>query len=201
MDLLDKIINFFSGKDKTPIWQLFANEKFGELKSSSGDLFVEYLWSDFHFRIGESTHYVTSGGRTFEKKYMIGTVFFTNPSNFELSISPNDLFAKIGKIFKNCDITIGNKSFDSKFFIKSNHEFKAKSILKDKTILEKITLANPTLLEITNKKGIFDEIAPPGKYMLYFAKTERFKDIDQLNLIHFLLANLIDNLKENCSIQ
>ncbi len=201
MDFIDRIIKFFSGKDRTPIWQQFANEKQGELKSSSGDLFVDYLHSNFKFRIGEFTHYVTSGGNTYEKKYMIAIVIFTNPSNFELSISPDDLFAKIGKIFKNKDITIGHKSFDSKFYIKSNHEFKAKAILKDKVLLEKIALANPTLLEITNEKGMFDEIAPSGKYMLYFAKQERFKDIDQLNFIHLLLTTLIDNLKETCSIQ
>jgi len=201
MDFLDRIIKFFSGKDKTPIWQQFANEKQGELKSSSGDLFVDYLYSDFKFRIGEFTHYVTSGGKSYEKKYIIGIVIFTNPANFELSITPDDLFAKIGKIFKNNDVTIGHKSFDSKFYIKSNHEFKAITILKDKTLLERIALANPTLLEITKEKGIFNEIAPPGKYMLYCAKQERFRDINQLNSLHLLLATFIDNLKENCMIQ
>ena len=67
--------------------------------------------------------------------------------------------------------------------------------------MEKIKLANPNLLEITNGKGLFDEIAPSGKYMLYYAKQENFKDINQLNLIHLLLANLIEKLREHCSIQ
>jgi hypothetical protein len=202
MDFLDRIINFFNGKDKTPIWQQFANEKQGELKSSSGDLFVDYLYSDFKFRIGEFTHYVTSGGNSYEKKYMIGIVIFTNPNNFELSLSPDDLFAKLGKIFKNDDITIGNKSFDSMFYIKSNHKLKAITILKNKVLLEKITSANLTLLEITKEKGLFEEHCPPeGKYMLYFAKQEKFKDINQLNFIHLLCSTFIENLKENCSIQ
>ena len=202
MDVLDKIILFFSGKDKTPIWQQFANEKQGELKSTSGDLFVEYPNLDYQFQIGEFTHYVTTGGKSYENKYMIGMVLFTNPNNFELSITPDDLFKKIGKIFKNNDIKIGHKDFDSKFYIKSNHEFKVKTILKDKALLEKITSANPTLLEITKEEGLFEEHRPPeGKYMLYFAKKERFKDINQLNFIHLLLSTFIENLKENCSIQ
>lgn len=201
MDFLDRIIKFFNGKDKTPIWQQFANKKQGELKSSSGDLFVDYLYSDFKFQIGEFTHYVTSGDKSYEDKYIIGIVLFTNPANFDLSITPDDLFAKIGKIFNNNDVTIGNKNFDSQFYIKSNHEFKAITILKDKVLLEKIALSNPTLLEITKGKGIFDEIAPPGKYMLYFAKQEKLKDINQLNSLHLLLTTFIDNLKENCKIQ
>lgn len=199
MDVLDKIITFFSGKDKTPIWQQFANEKQGELKSTSGDLFVHYTYSDFKFQIGEFTHYVTS---TSKKKYMIGMVLFTNPNNFELSITPDDWFSKIGKFFKNNDMKIGYQDFDSKFYIKSNHEFKALTILKNKALLDKITTANPTLLEITKEKGLFNEHRPPeGKYMLHFAKQESFKDINQLNLIHLLLSTFVENLKENCSIQ
>ena len=202
MDLLDKIIVFFSGKDKTPLWQQFANEKQGELKSRNGNLFVDYLYSDFKFQIEEFTYYITSGSKTYEKKYIIGIVLFTNPNNFELSITPDDLFSKIGKIFKNNDIKIGHNDFDSKFYIKSNHEFKAVTILKDKALLEKIISANPTLLEITKEKGLFDEHQPPeGKHMLYFAKQEKFKDVNQLNFIHLLLSTFIENLKENCSIQ
>lgn len=202
MDLLDKIIVFFSGKDKTPIWQQFANEKQGKLKSTSGDLFVEYSYSDYKFQIGEFTHYVTTGGNSYEKKYMIGIVAFSNLNNFELSITPDDLFRKIGKIFKNNDINIGHKDFDNKFYIKSNHGFKAITILKDKALLEKIRSVNPTLLEITNDKGLFDEHRPPeGKYMLHFAKQEKFKDLNQLNFIHLLLSTFIENLKVNCSIQ
>lgn len=202
MDVLDKIISFFNGKDTTPIWQQYANEKQGEIKSESGDLFVEYLCSEYKFRIGEFTHYIVSGGNSYEKKYMIGMVQFTNPNNFELSITPDDLFRKIGKVFKNNEIKIEHKGFDSKFYIKSNHEFKAITILKDKALLEKIISANPTLLEITKKEGLFNEHYPPeGKYMLYFAKQEKFKDINQLNFIHTLLSTFIENLKENCSIQ
>ncbi|MES2865086.1 MAG: hypothetical protein V4666_13255 [Bacteroidota bacterium] len=202
MDILDKIIAFFSGKDKTPIWQQFANEKQGEIKSESGDLFVAYSYSDYNFRIGEFTHYVISGGSSYEKKYMIGMVQFTNPNNFEISITPDDLFRKIGKFFKNNDIKIEHKGFDSKFFIKSNHEFKAITILKDKDLLEKIISADPILLEVTKEKGLFNEHRPlDGKHMLHFAKQEKFKDINQLNYIHLLLSTFIENLKENCSIQ
>lgn len=199
MDLLDKIIVFFRGKDKTPIWQRFANEKQGKLKSTSGDLFVNYLYSDYKFHIGEFTHYVTS---TSKKKYMIGMVLFTNPNNFELSIAPDDWFRKIVKIFKNNDIKIGHKDFDSKFYIKSNHDFKAVTLLKNKVLLDKIITANPILLEITDDTGLFNEHRPPeGKYMLHFAKQESLKDINQLNLIHLLLSTFVENLKENCLIQ
>lgn len=200
--MLNAIIEYFTGKDLMPIWEQFANEKHGKLKSTSGDLFVEYLHSNFKIQIGEFTHYVTSGGQTYESKYLIGILDFTNPDNFELSISPEDLLAKLGKLLKNEDIKIGNKNFDSKFLVKSNHEFKAVTVLRDKSLMEKIILANPTLLEITRNKGLFDEHRPPeGKFMLYFAKQEKFKEINQLNSIHLLLLTFIEKLKENFQIQ
>ncbi len=202
MGFLDKIIAFFKRKDNMLLWQQFAQVKQGELKSSSGDLFVAYRYADFKFQIGAFTHYVTSGTNTYEYKYLIGIVLVTNPAHFELAISPDDLFAKMGKLFKNDEITIGNKSFDSKFLIKSNHKLKAITLLNHKALREIITAANPTLLEITKEQGLFAEHHPPeGQHMLYYAKQEKCKAINQLHLIHLLLATFIDNLKENGVIQ
>lgn len=201
MIILNKIIEFFNGKDLTFIWEQFAKEKQGKLKSTSGDLYVDYSYNNFNYKIANFTHYINSGGRSYEKKYMIGIVEFNNPTKLELCINQEDLFTRISDFFNKKDIVIGNNTFDSKFYIKSNNKFKAISILKDKTILEKIIAMNPTRLEITDKDGLFNEVPKTGKYMLYYAKRERFKDVNQLNQIHNLLETFIDNLKTNYSIE
>jgi hypothetical protein len=200
MSILKKINELIKGKDLKYIWEQFAVEKNGTLKSTSGDLFVEYSHSDFCYKITNHTHYITSGGRTYEKKYMIGIVQFNNPTKFELCVTKEDILTKIGKIFNIKDIRINNTYFDTKYFLKSNYEYKATSILKNEDLLNLIITLNPDRIEITNKNGLFDEIPDNGKYMLYFAKQEKLKTIDQLNLIHSTLSSFIEILKNNYSI-
>jgi hypothetical protein len=200
MSILKQVLEFFNGKDLTPLWEQFAREKNGIVKSTSGDLFVEYPYLNFTFKIANYTYYITSGGKTYERKYMIGIVEFIHPTQLEICITKEDLFTRIGKIFKNKEILIGNKNFDNKFYIKSNKEFKAIGVLKDKLLIEKITSINPTRIEITNKDGLFGEFPSKDKFMLYYAKQERFENISQLNQIDLLLTTFIENLKENCSI-
>jgi hypothetical protein len=200
MSILKKINELIKGKDLKYIWEQFTVEKNGTLKSTSGDLFVEYAHSSFCFKITNHTHYITSGGRTYEKKYMIGIVQFNNPTKFELCLTKEDFLTKIGKIFNIKDIKINNAYFDTKYFLKSNYEYKATSILKNEDLLNLIITLNPDRIEITNKNGLFDEIPDNGKYMLYFAKQEKLKTIDQLYLIHSTLNSFIEILKNNYSI-
>ena len=93
-----------------------------------------------------------------------------------------------------------NKNFDTKYFLQSNHEYKAIAILKNETLMNQIISLQPDRLEIINDKGLFDELPEDGKYMLYYAKQEKLKTIDQLNLIHSTLSSFIEILKNNYSI-
>lgn len=131
---------------------------------------------------------------------MIGFVDFFNPIKLELCITQEDILTKIGKVFNRKDITINNKNFDTKYFLQSNHEYKAIAILKNETLMNQIISLQPDRLEIINDKGLFDELPEDGKYMLYYAKQEKLKTIEQINNIHFLLNNFIEILKDNYSI-
>ncbi len=193
-------MNFFKPKNLTFLWEEFANEKQGTLKSESGDLFVQYKCGSFNCRIGNYTHYINSGGNSYERKFMTGIVEFQNPSKFGLLITKEDFLTEIGKIFNGKDITIGNKIFDSKFNIKSNKELQTKIILKNKELLEQILEINPTRIEITNNDGLFNEMPSKGKYMIYYAKQEDFSEINQLKQIDRLFITILNSLKNNCSI-
>jgi hypothetical protein len=201
MNIINTIISFFIAKDSKPIWQQFTDEKQGQLISSNDDIYVNYLYDGFQFQLAEKTRYQTDGKQTTKQKYIVGIVFFTNPNNFQLSISQDGLYAKIKKALKNNDIETGYKNFDDKFYIKSNHEFKAKSILLKKTMMEQLIAVNPSQLEITTEKGFFNEVPPNGKYQLYFAKPEKVTNSKQLHTVHELLVTFIETLKLNCQIQ
>ena len=200
MSIFKKIKEFIIGKDIRYIWEQFASERNGILQSESGDLFVTYQHSGFQYNIANKTYYVTSGGRTFEKKYMVGIVEFFNPIKLELCITQEDILTKIGKVFNRKDIKINNKDFDAKYFLLSNNEYKAIAILKNEILTNKIISLELDRLEIINSKGLFDELPKEGKYMLYYAKKEKLETIEQLNNIHFLLNNFIEILKDNYSI-
>lgn len=201
MFMLKQVLEFIKGKDLTHLWEQFAIEKNGVVASTSGDLYVEYPCSNFTYKIANYTHYIVSGGKSYKRKYMIGIVEFFLPTPLEICITKEDIFTRIGKYFKNKEIVVGNKAFDNMFYLKSNKELKAISILKDKILIEKMISMNPTSIEITNKDGLFGEIPSKDKHMLYYAKQERFENINQLYQIDLLLTAFVKNLKENCSIQ
>jgi len=192
------IIESIFGESQIPVWEEFAKQHNGTLKSESGDLFVEYEYSNFILKVKNYNHV---SGSSYSESYMVGMAEFLHPSQLELQITKKDWFISIMKLFKKKKIKVGNDGFDKRFFITSNKELKAITILKDKSLLEKIISFNPTRIEITNVGESFGEIPSKGKYMLYCAKQEKFKDLTQLNEIHSVLVSFIENLKVNCEIQ
>lgn len=192
------IIESIFGKSQQPIWEAFAMERNGILKSESGDLFVEYEHSNYIFKIKNYNYTVSGSGRT--ESFMVGMAEFLNPTALELQITKEDWFASILKIFRNKDITIGHSSFDKQFVVTSNRAFNTITVLKDKLLLEKIISFNPVRIEIT-KNSDFGETPSKGKYMLYCAKQERFQDLNQLNEIHSLLVSFTESLEKVCQIQ
>jgi hypothetical protein len=200
MSFVNQIRTFFKGKDLTHLWEQFAHEKNGVLKYNSGDVSVAYSYENFTCTIENYTHYVTVGLHTHTKKYMIGMVEFFHPTQFELCITKEDLFTRVGKMFKNQKVSINYKNFDNQFYVKSNFDFKAMSILKDQLLVEKIISLQPTRIEITNQEGLFGKIPGNGKHMLYYVKQENFKNIEQCYQIDLLLKTFIDNLKRYGSI-
>ena len=199
MSILENLSEFVFGKGSRNIWEQFASEKKGVLKSESGDLFVEYNFLNFIFKI-KNYNYRASGS-SHEKSYMVGMIEFVNPTKFELSITKEDFFTRIYKIFKNNEIKIGDNVFDKSFYIKSNKGLKAISILKNKLLSEKIISIKPTRIEISNNGEFFGEVPKKGKYILYFAIEEAFLGLSQLNEIHSVLVLFSESLKENCQIE
>lgn len=196
MSLLKSII----GNGSEPIWEAFAKQKMGVLKSESGDLFVEYSHDDLTFKIGNFTHYSTSES-VYNPTYMIGIVEFLNPTQFELCLTKEDLITKIRKRFTKKEINLGNRVFDDAFFIESNQGVTATTILRDEQLSREIAELKPTRIEITNKDGLFGHAPSTGYYMLYYVKKESFRNLEQLNQLHSLLVSFIDTLKDHCSIK
>ncbi len=186
------------GKSQRPVWEEFVKQQNGILKSESGDLFVEYEYSNFIFKVKNYNYNVAGSGRI--ESFMVGIAEFFHPTELELQITKEDWFTGIVKIFKNKEFKVSNNAFDKRFYITSNKESKAITLLRNKSLLEQIISFNPTRIEITNTSD-FGEVPSKGKYMLYCAKHEKFTDLNQLNDIHSILVSFTENLKEICQIQ
>lgn len=193
------IIKSIFGKSQRPIWEEFAKQQNGILKSESGDLFVEYEYLNFILKVKNYNYSVA--GSSNSVSYMVGMAEFLHPTQLEFQITKEDWFTSIIKIIKKKEIKVGYSDFDKHFYITSNKELKTITILKDKSLLEKIISFNPTRIEITSTGESFGEIPSKGKYMLYCAKQEKFKDLAQLNEIHSILVSFVENLKKNYQIQ
>lgn len=193
------IVESIFGKNQRAIWEEFSKQQNGILKSESGDLFVEYKYLNFILKVKNYNYNIS--GSSISVSYLVGMAEFINPSQLEFQITKENWFTSFIKIFKKKEIKVRNKTFDKRFFITSNKELKTISILKDKSLLEKIITLNPTRIEITNSGESFGEFPSKGKSMLYFAKQERLKNLAQLNEIHSVLVSFIENLKVNCEIQ
>lgn len=198
MTFLQNLSKLLFSNDLKPIWKQFCEEQNGNLKSESGDIYASYTYENFHFKIKDYTYRVA--GSSYEEKYIVGYVEFSNPIPLELSLTKEDVFTEIGKFFNNKELKVGNPLFDKKFFITSNKELKAITILRDKQLTEQIIALNPTRVEITNKEEFFGERPSNKHYMLYVVKQDKLKDISQLNEMHAVLVTFTENLRLNCQI-
>ena len=104
MSILESIF----GKRQKPIWEEFAEQKNGVLKSESGDLFVEYKYLDFILKVKNYNYTVAGSG--YSDNYMVGMAEFFHPTQLALEITKEDWFTGIVKVFK-------NKEMENTFFV------------------------------------------------------------------------------------
>lgn len=192
MKLIDSLSYIFENKKDISFWNDFTSLKKGKLKSKSGDLFVEYKYENINFKIGEYTHYITGHSKEYYFKY--GVIEISNETGYELTISKEDLFTKIKKIFNNEDIKINHSIFNKKYNIKSNKPLKTISLLNNKDLNNSIISFNPLRIEITKENGLFDEKPINCNYMLYIIKEGKITNINQLTEIHDLIYNIFKKL-------
>ena len=82
------------------------------------------------------------------------------------------------------DIEIGNPEFDKKFIIKTNNEFKAKSLFNKKKIPEKIL----------NHKGMWEYKLPEKELEISFFLEREIIDIEKLKSLYNLFVNLVNHI-------
>ncbi|MEZ0004806.1 hypothetical protein ABH942_000149 [Flavobacterium sp. 28YEA47A] len=151
-------------KVKNNIWKEFAKE--------TGGSFVKgYSWHSDRTEIEHNkwlivfdNYTIWSGKLSTKVTRIIAPII--SADNFQFEIYRADFTRKIEKLFGAQDVEIGYPEFDKAFIIKSNNEFKTKSLLRNKKIRDSIALQKDVNILISDQKGIWEEKLPDNNFEL-----------------------------------
>jgi len=176
------------------IWQQFAKE-------TNGTFAEGYSWrSDSTTIEYKNWKIVFDNYRLWSGKYSTlltrVVVPITIKDNFKFEIYNEGLIRKIEKLFGAQDIQIGYPDFDKAFTIKSNNEFKTKTLLRNKEIRNIIASQKEVNIQILNQKGIWEEQLPENEFELSYFTNGEINNTEALNSLLQLFKTLLDEMFE-----
>ena len=184
---------------KNNIWAEFAKE--------TGGKFIEgYSWhSDRteveynNWKIIFDNYTLWSGKYSTEMTRVI--VPFISVDSFKFEIYRTSFARKVEKLFGAQDVEIGRPDFDKAFVIKSNNEFKIKSLLQNQKIRSLIEFQKEVNILISDQKGVWDEKLPENEFELSFYVDGEIRDFECLKSLLNLFKEMVDSLYQMKSIE
>jgi hypothetical protein len=183
-----------NSKNKINIWQEFAKETGGTFKEG-------YSWISDSTEVNYKNWIIIFDNFTaWSGKYSTETTRIIVPitliDNFRFEIYHEGFIRKIEKLFGAQDIKIGYPDFDKAFIIKSNNEFKIKTLLRNKEIRNFIESLKEVNLEISDQKGIWGEKLPKNEYELSYFMDGEIQNIQTLKSLLELFKLILDELHQ-----
>ena len=181
-------------KNQINIWQEFSKETGGTFKKGyswrSDSTDIEYK----KWKITFDNFTVWSGKYSSETTRIIVPLNIIN--NFRFEIYREGFIRKIEKIFGGQDVKIGYPEFDKAFTIKSNNEFKIKTLLQNKEIRTLLESQEEVNLMISDQQGIWEEKLPESEYELSYFIDGEIHDFETLKSLLQLFKLILDNLHQ-----
>lgn len=116
--------------------------------------------------------------------------------HFSFEIHKEGIIQKIAKLFGAQDIEIDYPEFDKAFTIKSNNEFKIKTLLRNKEIRNRIFSQKEVNIQISDQKGIWEGKLPKNEFELSYFMYDTIHDIEILKSLFDFFKLLLDELHE-----
>lgn len=152
-------------------------------------------YQDWQIIFDNYTEYKVSGNYTLEQIYARVTVRIKSNDNFRFELYRQSLLSSISKIFGAQDIKIGDPDFDKSFILKTNDELKLKAFLLNPSLRNQIAFQDKINLQISDKKGIWENKLPAGELELSYFVEEPINDYQKLKSIYILFTELLYQLK------
>ncbi len=179
-------------------WQQFAKETGGAFKEGyswhSDSVSIEYK----NWKIVFDNYTLWSGKYSSEMTRVIVPIYLTD--NFKFEIYRESFVRKIENLFGAQDIKIDYPDFDKSFTIKSNNEFKIKTLLRNKEIRNLIISQKDVNIQISSYKGVWEGELPKNEFELSYFINGEIHDAKTLLSILQLFKLILDDLFQMNSI-
>lgn len=183
-------------KDKENFWKRFALGMDGRYTERhywhSDKAVIDYKGRIITF--DNYIHYTSSGNNSYEQEYIRVTAPFSTKDNFRFELYPKNFFSAIAKIFGAQDIATGYPEFDKAYIIKSNNSSKLKTLLADKAIRQQIESIKNINLQISDRRGIWEEKLPENEFELSFFTEGSTAGFDYLKSVYQLFTMVLDRM-------
>ena len=151
--------------------------------------YLELPYKNWHIILD---YFVVSTGKSSITYTRVRTVF-KNPSAFELKISKEGVFSKIGKKLGGQDLEIGDHEFDEHFVVKSNDDMMATRFLNSHEVKSRINFHKGFHLDLI-KKNQMGVKCKEGESGLSFLTAHIIKDETEIRNLIELFQHMLDEL-------
>ena len=119
---------------------------------------------------------------------------YVNKDGFKFKIYRKNIFSELGELFGMQDVKIGIPTFDEKFIVKGNNDFKIKELFSSSKIRDLIEMQPNIYFSVKDDEGWFGTAFPQGVDELYFQVLGVIKDIERLKSLYNLFAEILNQL-------
>ena len=124
---------------------------------------------------------------------------YVNPDGFRFTIYRRSVFSGIATWLGMQDIEIGVPPFDDDFVIKGTHESRVRDLLSSERVRSLIEAQRSIHLTVKDDEGCFRSTFPDGVDELYFAVPGVIREVERLEALYDLFAEVLDRLAETGS--
>ena len=124
---------------------------------------------------------------------------YVNPDGFRFTVYRRSLFSGIATMLGMQDIEVGVPPFDVDFVIKATHDARIRDLLSSARIRALIEAQPSIHLTVKDDEGCFRGRFPDGVDELYFAVPGTITDLERLQQLYELFAEVLDRLSETGS--
>ncbi|MDX9754081.1 MAG: DUF3137 domain-containing protein [bacterium] len=180
------------GASKDEVWKQFSEQISGEFQEGTTWKGGKVTAKADHWTVTLDTYRIDT-----QHNHHIFTRLrapYVNKDGFRFCIYKETLLEDIKKILGMQDIVIGTPDFDEYYIIQASDEEKAKRLFSSETLREKIKPHPDLYMEVKNDDGYFSETFPEGVDELLCLIEGEITQIDQLNALYDLFAEVLNTL-------
>jgi hypothetical protein len=186
------ILRQIFGPSKDEIWRQLCDQIGGDFVQGGVFKGSKVQVHHQHWTITLDT-YTESSGET-SSTYTRMRATYVNKDGFRFTVYRKGFFSDLGKKLGMQDIEIGEPKFDDAFIIQGNDEHNLRKLFGDRKIRQLIEQQPKIFLAVRDDEGWFKARFPEGVDELYFRVGGVVKDVERLEALYEVFAEVLNHL-------